>query len=214
MRLKYLVLLLTILLPMAVSAVEKLRVVALFNDRAMVEVDGTQRVLKVGKPSPEGVLLIESSSREAVIEIDGKRKTYPIGVQIGGTFKPPEGREVRITRGADGHYTTVGSINGRTVTMMVDTGATTVAMGEAEAKRLGIRYWLKGERGIVSTASGVANAYSVTLDKVQVGDIVLHQVEGIVIAGAGPSEVLLGMSFLSRTEIKHSGNIMILSKKP
>ncbi len=213
MRGRYFILLLTLLLPMAVTAVDDIRVVALFNDRAMVEVDGVQRVLKVGKPSPEGVLLIESNSTEAVIEIDGKRQSYPIGVQIGGVFKKPVGREVRISRGADGHYTTVGSINGRTVTMMVDTGASSVAMGEAEAKRLGIRYWLKGEQGWVSTASGVSKAYSVTLDKVQVGDIVLRQVEGTVISGDGPSEVLLGMSFLSHTEIQHAGNMMVISTK-
>jgi aspartyl protease family protein len=198
---------------MAVTAVENIRVVALFNNRAMVEIDGVQRVLKVDKPSPEGVLLIEASSTEAVIEIDGKRKSYPIGAKIGGTFKEHKGREVRITRGADGHYTTTGYINGRAVEMLVDTGATSVAMGEAEAKRLGIRYWLKGEPGLVSTASGVTKAYSVTLDKVQVGDIVIRQVEGMVITGAGPSEVLLGMSFLSHTKIEHSGNMMVLRTK-
>jgi aspartyl protease family protein len=201
------------LLPMAAIAVENIRVVALFNNRAMVEINGIQRVLKVGKPSPEGVLLIEASSREAVIEIDGKRQSYPIGVKIGGSFKAPEGREVRISRSADGSYTTVGSINGRTVTLLVDTGATSVAMGEAEAKRLGIRYWLKGEKGMVRTASGVSRSYNVILDKVQIGSIVLRQVEGTVIVGAGPSEVLLGMSFLSRTEIEHRGNMMVLRTK-
>ncbi len=213
MRGRYLILLLTLLLPMAVTAVEDIRVVALFNDRAMVEVDGVQRFLKVGKPSPEGVLLIEASSREAVIEIDGERKSYPIGVKIGGNFQAPEGREVRISRDADGSYTTVGSINGRTVTMMVDTGASSVAMGEAEAKRLGIRYWLKGEKGMVRTASGVSRSYNVILDKVQVGSIVLRQVEGTVVVGEGPSEVLLGMSFLSRTEIQHAGNMMVIRTK-
>jgi aspartyl protease family protein len=202
-----------LLLPAAATAVEDIRVVALFNNRAMVEVDGVQRVLKVGKPSPEGVLLIEATSQEALIEIDGKRQSYPIGVKIGGTFKEREVREVRISRGADGHYSTVGYINGRTVKMLVDTGASSVAMGESEAKRLGIRYWLKGEPGWVSTASGVSKAYTVTLDKVQVGDIVLRGVEGTVISGDGPTEVLLGMSFLSHTEIKHSGNMMVLRTK-
>jgi aspartyl protease family protein len=97
--------------------------------------------------------------------------------------------------------------------MLVDTGATTVAMGEDEAKRLGIRYWLKGEQGWVSTASGVSKAYHVVLNKVQVGDIVLHGVDGTVITGDGPSEVLLGMSFLSHTKIEHSGNMMVLRTK-
>ncbi len=209
------ILLLLVLLCLAATgwAVDKLRVVALFPDKAMVEIDGKNRVLKVGKPSPEGVILISSNSREAVIEVDGKRSTLSVEGQIGGTLTGPALREVRISRNALGAYMTVGSINGRTVNMMVDTGATAVAMSEMEAKRLGIPYWLKGERGGVSTASGNARAWNVTLDKVQVGPIVQHNVRAVVVEGGSPEQVLLGMTFLEKVEIENAGSVMVLRTK-
>jgi aspartyl protease family protein len=194
-------------------AVDKVRVVALFPNKAMVEIDGKSRVLKAGKTSPEGVTLISSNSREAVIELDGKRSTLKVDGQIGGTFTGPTHKEVRIVRDAVGAYMTIGSINGRSVEMMVDTGATAVAISEVEAKRLGIPYWLKGEKTAVSTASGVANAWGVTLDKVQVGPIVQRNVQALVVQGGSPRQVLLGMTFLGKVKIENSGNVMVLRTK-
>lgn len=208
-------LLLLALLCLAVNgwAVDKLRVVALFPNKAMVEIDGKSRVLKVGKTSPEGVTLISSNSREAVIEVNGERSTFKVDSQIGGTLTGPAQKEVRISRNAIGAYMTVGSINGRTVDMMVDTGANVVAMSEIEAKRLGIPYWLKGEQSGVSTASGYARAWNVTLNKVQVGPIVQHNVRAVVVEGRSPQQVLLGMTFLEKVEIENAGNVMVLRTK-
>ncbi len=194
-------------------AVDKLRVVALFPNKAMVEIDGKNRVLKVGKTSPEGVTLISASSREAVIDVNGERSTFNVDSQIGGQLTTPEQREVRISRNAIGAYMTVGSINGRTVNMMVDTGATAVAMSEMEAKRLGIPYWLKGEQSGVSTASGFSRAWNVILDKVQVGPIVQHNVRAVVVEGSNPEQVLLGMTFLDKVKIENTGNVMVLRSK-
>ncbi len=197
----------------AAPAAESVRVMALFPGKAMVEVDGTNRLLKVGKRSPEGLLLISSDSREAVIEMDGQRQSYQVGARFGGSFSPGKKREVRIVRNNHGSYTTVGSVNGRSVNMMLDTGASSVAMSSREAKRLGIQYWLTGEKTVVSTASGFANAYRVTLDRVQVGAISLDKVEAMVVEGDGPLEVLLGMSFLNRIDMNNDGNVMLLRSK-
>jgi len=191
-------------------AVENVRVMALFPGKAMVDVDGKNRLLKVGKVSPEGLLLISADSSEAIIEIDGKRNSYLVGSRIGGSFSTPQKREVRILRDNRGAYTTVGSINGRTVDMLVDTGATAVAMSSVEAKRLGIQYWLTGEKALVSTASGVAKAYTITLDKVQVGSIILRKVDAMVVEGSSPGKVLMGMSFLNRVNMENRGNVMLL----
>lgn len=212
-RISSMFLMLLLFLPVMAGAVDSVRVVALFPDKAMVEVDGHNRLLRVGERSPEGLLLISANAHEAVIEVDGKRDTYLPGSRIGGTFTAPQKREVRITRDSAGSYTTVGSINGRTVDLLVDTGATTVAMSEREAKRLGIPYWLNGERGGVQTASGYARAYVVTLDRVQVGEIVLRNVEAVVVEGNNPTNVLLGMSFLNRLDLDHQGNVMVLRTK-
>ncbi len=195
-------------------AVERLRVVALFSDRAMVEIDGKNRLLKKGKASPEGVLLISADARGAVLEIGGKRESYELGRHVSATYSKPKVQEVRIWRDTQGSYTTVGTINGRTVNMLVDTGASSVAMSEVEARRLAIPYRLTGKVIRVSTASsGNVKGYRVLLDRVQVGDILLRNVQGTVIEGSSPKEVLLGMTFLGQLQMENSGNMLLLKTR-
>lgn len=194
-------------------AVEQLRVVALFPNKAMVEVDGTNRLLRLGKPSPEGVLLISANSREAVLEVDGKRDTYRLGTHIQTSFSKPQVLEAQIWRKDSGGYETVGSINGRTVNMLVDTGATAVAMNSREARRLGVDYRLNGKKIMVATASGNTYGYAVTLDRVKVGRIEFPNVRAVVVDGEHPKEVLLGMSFLQRVTMEDQGKVLILRSK-
>jgi len=198
----------------AAGAVELLKVMALFPDKAMVEIDGTRRFLRAGERTPEGVVLISASSRGAVIEVDGSRENYQLGASYGGNFTKTGKREVRITRNPQGAFITLGSINGRSTEMLVDTGATSVAMSEVEARRLGIPYRLKGKKSGVHTASGFANAYQITLARVQVGEIELTNVDGVVIKGSSPREVLLGMSFLKRVKMDVEGSVLVLSNAP
>ncbi len=202
-----------LLTSVALPAVEGMRVMALFSGKAMVQIDGQNRLLRVGKKSPEGILLVSSNAREAVIEVDGKRQAYGLGSHIGGSFATPDSREVQIWRDTSGAYRTVGSINGRTTDMLVDTGATSVAMSETEAVRLGIPFRLKGTKTGVSTASGYAQAYAVKLDRVRVGDIELRQVESVVIEGDSPRQVLLGMSFLKQVEMENQGAMLLLRSR-
>ena len=195
-------------------AVERLRVVALFSDKAMVEVDGKNRLLKKGKTSPEGVLLISADAKGVVLEIDGKRETYELGRHVSATYSKPKTQEVQIWRNTYGSYTTVGTINGRTVNMLVDTGASSVAMSEVEARRLGIPYLLTGTVVRVSTASsGNVKGYKVLLDRVQVGDILLRNVKGTVIEGNSPREVLLGMTFLGQLQMENTGSVLLLKTR-
>ncbi|MBV2094934.1 MAG: TIGR02281 family clan AA aspartic protease [gamma proteobacterium symbiont of Ctena orbiculata] len=194
-------------------AVERIVVEALFTDKAMVSIDGVRRLLKLNQPSPEGVLLISASSSEAVLEVDGERMSYPLGGHITTRFSKPEAITAKVWRNQAGAYTTVGTINGRTVNFLVDTGATAVAMHANQAKRLGISYRLEGAPIYVNTASGTAAAYDVVLDRVQVGDITLNNVRGFVIDSNGPARVLLGMSFLNRVKMEDQGSVLILEKK-
>jgi len=191
----------------------RVRVLALFQDRAMLEIDGRQRLLRAGQDSPEGVRLISADQHEAVVEIAGRRETLTFGTAVGGSFAAPESREVTIYRDAKGAYTTVGSINGRPVNFMVDTGATAIALSANEARRLGIVYRLEGDPVGVTTASGVTRGHRVTLDRVTVGDITLRNVEALVIAGDLPEQVLLGMTFLNRVEMRQEGTEMVLRAK-
>lgn len=195
-------------------AATEVNVVGLFNGKAMVSVDGgKQQMLSVGQSTAQGVKLISADSREAVLEIDGKRKTLGMGQTQSYASSSGGGGNQSVSLSADGrgHFVTVGSINGAATRFLVDTGASYVSLSAAEARRLGIDYQ-KGERGMMSTANGVVPAYRVTLNSVKVGDVAVNQVQASV--SEAPMEVtLLGMSFLNRVEMKREGNTLTLIKK-
>jgi aspartyl protease family protein len=146
----------------------------------------------------------------ATIEGNGKREMIAIGEHVNRSA--PSGR-ASVTLNADGrgHFIAQGQINGGMVRMLVDTGATMVALPASDAVRLGVNY-KNGRPGYVSTANGTAPTYLVKLDTVKVGDIELHQVDALV-QEQGLSVILLGMSFLNRTEMRREGEQMVLSKR-
>ena len=197
----------------AATAVDKITVVGLFKDTAIVVIDGTRRLLRSGDTSPEGVTLISASSKEAVLEIDGKQKHYGLGGQIGGSYARPALAKVRIWPTPNSMYLVLGSINGYPVKFIVDTGATLVSLSGREAKRLGIDYRVVGTPGQSSTASGIEKIYTVNLDRVKVGDIELRNVLGAVHDGDFPPAALLGMSFLSRLNMRQDGQVLELELK-
>lgn len=201
------------ILPAAATAATKISVVGLFKDTAIVVIDGNRRLLRSGDTSPEGVTLVSADSKEAVLEVDGERKRYGLGGQIGGTFEKPDQVTVRIWPTPNRMYTVLGSINGYPVDFIVDTGATLVSLSGREARRLGIDYRVVGTPSRSSTASGIAKIYLVNLDRVKVGDIELRNVRGAVHDGDFPPATLLGMSFLSRLNMRQDGPVLELQKK-
>ncbi len=188
-------------------------VLGLFRDKVMLKIEGKQRILKLGKPSPEGVLLISSNSDEAVLEIDGVRNSYRLGSHIGSSFKRDEQPEVSIYKNQLGMFTIIGSINNFPVNFLVDTGASHIAMSRNEARRLGIDYRQYGKRSYARTANGIVKTWNITLDKVQVGDITLRNVKAFVNDSDSPHKVLLGMSFLGQLNMAHEGQRLKLKKK-
>jgi aspartyl protease family protein len=191
----------------------RVRVLALFPNKAMLEIDGRERLLRAGQASPEGVTLVSADQHEAVVEVGGRREALTFGTSVGGSFATPETREVKIYRNTKGAFTTAGSINGRPVDFMVDTGATAIAMSATEARRLGIFYRLDGAPVGVTTASGTVPGHRVTLDRVAVGDITVRNVDALVIPGDLPEQVLLGMTFLNRVDLRQEGVEMVLRTK-
>ena len=205
-------LLIILLLPAPLLAVEKLQVLALFSDKAMIAVDGRNRLLRAGESSPEGVHLIRADSHEAVVEIDGIRQTLQLGRGVAASYRKREPLQQRIVMGNDGSYSIQGAINGHSVVMVVDTGANTVALSAEHAAGMGIDYLRKGRPVMVQTASGVVKGYDVRLSTVRAGSIRLQNIPAVVIEGSLPEKVLLGMSFLSRLHIQNKGNLMVLTK--
>lgn len=201
-------------LALPLAAVERIVVLGLFKDMAIVKLDGVQRKLKLGQTSPEGVTLVSADSLKAVLEIAGRQEEFRLGQDMHTQFAAPEHKRVQVSR-SSGMYRSVGSINGMTVNFLVDTGASSVAMGEALAKRLGIDYRVQGLAMRAGTASGSVRAWHVMLDRVKLGGIELLNVEAAVIEGVGPGdgEVLLGMSFLGRLKLKDSGQFLELEEK-
>lgn len=187
-------------------------VVGLFADQAVVEVNGKQHLLKVGKATPEGVTLISANSTEAVLEINGKQQTFPLGNRISSHFTPaPEQPAVSLWPN-NGMYLTTGTVNGFTVDFLVDTGAFTVALNSATARRLGIDFY-RGEQIGLRTASGYDVGYKVTLDYVQIDEIKVYNVAAVVIDGPEPATALLGMSFLGQVDMQHNGERLDLRQK-
>ena len=191
-------------------------VAALFPGKAVLVINGgAPRTVSVGQSTPEGIRLISADSSSAVIEFQGKRQTLTTGGSGrfgGGATTGTTTGSVTLSPDDRGHYVTMGQINGGTIQLLVDTGATVIAIPSADARRLGINY-LNGQRDFTETANGKAAAYRITLDTVKVGDITLYNVEAVVLEGEGLKIALLGMSFLNRTEMKRDGQALTLVKR-
>ncbi|MCW8928992.1 MAG: TIGR02281 family clan AA aspartic protease [Gammaproteobacteria bacterium] len=193
-------------------ASHKIKVMALFTDKAMVMIDGQQKILKKGKPY-NGVTLISSNSDEAILELHGQKKKFKLGSEIATSFKKADpGKELVVWKDEYDMFRVYGSINNFSVHFLIDTGATSIALSSKAAKRIGLRY-KKGSPMQASTASGIAKGYRLTLDKVKIGHIQLYNVQAAVLEGSFPTEVLLGQSFLSRIHMVRDGDKMKLRKK-
>jgi aspartyl protease family protein len=186
----------------------------LFPDKAMLEIDGQRKVLAAGKTGPAGVRLISASPNEAVVEIDGHSQTLRLGSAVAASYRPKQRREVRILKdNRVAGYFVDGLINGQPVRFLVDTGATSVAMSERHAARLGIRHRVDGIRVGVGTASGDAVAHRINLKAVSIAGMRLADVAAVVIDGDSPRNILLGMNVLSQFEMDQRENLLILRSK-
>lgn len=195
-------------------AATQVNVVGLFTGKAVLVINnGKPKILSVGQVSTEGVKLISANSQSAVLEIEGKRRELTMGqaVAVGGSASA-QPASVTLYANSAGHHLAEGQINGVPLKFIVDTGATSIAMNSADAKKAGIDY-KKGEQVPLHTASGNVAAYRVVINTLKIGAIVLHQVEGVVLEGGSPAVVLLGMTALSRLEMKREGIALTLIKK-
>jgi aspartyl protease family protein len=105
-----------------------------------------------------------------------------------------------IKSGPDGHYYARAEVNGRPIDVMVDTGASMVALTYEDALRAGLSLRPSDFTGRVSTANGVAAVAPVTLARVTIGRITVRDIRAAVCERGKLERTLLGMSFLSRLE--------------
>ena len=186
--------------------------------QALLVIDGVPRVVAVGA-AVQGVRLVSLSDTQAEVEIGGRRQTLVAGaspVRVSAADAAASSAssvtEIVLTAGSGGHFTTAGQINGKAVTFMVDTGATAIAMGQADADRLGVNY-KNAPRSFAGTANGRVPVSLVTLSSVRVGEVEVANVQAVVMPTA-MEHVLLGNSFLTRFQMKRDNDVMRLTKRP
>jgi aspartyl protease family protein len=145
-----------------------------------------------------------------------------IGYRMFGDLMPPgeaqavdrtDGREqaVRIRKRSDGHFVAKTEVNGAIVTMLVDTGASSVVLKPADARLAGIDVDRLTYSVPVQTANGTAYAAAVRLKRLSVGGITVDGIEALVAKPGTLGESLLGMTFLRRLRsYEFSGEFLTL----
>lgn len=187
----------------------------MLGGRALVIVDGSPPKSVAAGESYKGVKVVSTQGDMAVLEIAGKRHTLRVGdapASVGGNGDAQAGgNRVVLTAGSGGHFMTLGQINGRAAQMMVDTGATGVGISVADAERMGINY-KAGKPMQASTANGIISGWRIKLNSVQIGDVVVREVDAAVTSGSMPY-VLLGNSFLTHFQMTRTNDQMVLEKR-
>jgi aspartyl protease family protein len=185
------------------------------GSKALLVIDGgAPRAVGSGS-TVQGVKVLSVSPTEAVVEVAGQRRTVALGaspVSLGGSGAAAgSGTRIVLTAGSGGHFLAQGAINGRATQFLVDTGATAVALGQGEAKRLGIDL-SRATAARVQTANGTTAAYRVALSSVRIGDVEVYGVEALVVPHDMPY-ILLGNSFLTRFQMKRENDLLVLDRR-
>lgn len=211
---RHLLLAAALLLSGAAAPAQQVALSGILGNKALLVVDGTEPKAVGPGETHRGVRVVSAQGDSATLEIGGQRQSLRIGgapVSVGKAA--PSGAGTRIVLSADGagHFVTSGSINGRAVQFLVDTGATTLGIGLADAERIGLKY-REGRPVEVGTANGVARGWQLRLSSVRLNDIEVFDVEAIVTPIALPY-VLLGNTFLTRFQMTRTNEQLVLERR-
>ena len=119
-----------------------------------------------------------------------------------------DAQSVTLKRGLDGHYRAEALINNQKVDVLIDTGATGVAISQAIADKLGLKS-IDAVR--TNTANGDSIGYMVRLNSVKVGGVEAQNVAAMIAPGLD-GDVLLGMSYLGRMDVRLYKNEMTIKQ--
>ena len=200
-----------VLLPALCFATD-VRVVGVTPGRsADVVIDGAPAVtLEIGE-TVDGVKLLGTDRAGAVVSVDGHRKVLPLVAITGSAGSSADAGTVTLAADTRGQFFTNGTVNGRPVRFIVDTGATLTTLSRADARRIGLEY----RRGIPTktmTANGVAVGWRIPLETVSVGGMELRDVDAMVLDDDSLPFALLGMSFLRRCDMHRQGSTLVLRR--
>lgn len=158
----------------------------------------------------QGVTVLAVSKEDATIDVNGTRQLLRMGeapVSVGGRTQ----RRVTLMADSRGHFVNSGTINGQAMQYMVDTGASTVAIGRSDADRMGLQYQ-NGPQVRMGTANGVGQGWRIKLNSVRIGDIEVFGIEAVVTSQPMPY-VLLGNNFLTEFQMTRINDQMVLEKR-
>ena len=126
--------------------------------------------------------------------------------------EPIYGRKARLQMDSRGHFITNAKMNGRNVEVLVDTGATSVAINRQTARRLGIHLNAADFKYTVNTANGSTKAASAVIERIQIGNVTVRNVQTVVLSDKALNSTLLGMSFLGQLrsfEVKNQQLLLV-----
>jgi aspartyl protease family protein len=184
----------------------------MLGDKALLIIDGQPRGVAVGA-TVQGVKLVRLEGTQAQVESNGLVTVLRLGggAKVAGSDIGAGGTRIVIPAGPGGHYGGLASINDHSVPYIVDTGATSVAIGADVASALGLDY--VASTGIAAmTANGGVAARRLTLGKVTIGNVTIFNVDCIVVPRPMPV-VLLGNSFLSHFQMHSDSDSLVLDKR-
>jgi len=145
-----------------------------------------------------------------------KQSEAPHKVAVQQTRKksnPLDGRKAVIAMDSRGHFNVDARLNGRRAKVLVDTGATYVAINESTARKIGIRLKDSDFKYKVRTANGITMAAGAMIDEIEIGRVRVKNVQASISRDASLSTILLGMSFLKKLDgFEINGNELILSQ--
>jgi len=186
------------------------------GSKALLVIDGSAPKALAVNESHREVRLLQISGDTAVVDIKGRRQTVRLGdapVSVGsrgGTGGAARSGRLVLIADSRGHFIDRGYINGKTMQYMVDTGASTIAIGRADADRMGLPYE-QGVPVLMRTANGTAQGWRIKLDTVKLGEMEVYGMDAVVAPQSMPY-VLLGNNLLTQFQMTRRGNEMVLEK--
>ena len=197
----------------ATAAAQTVAFSGMLGDKALLIINGHATGVAVGATA-QGVKLVRIDGASAQVDVGGKSQMLRLGgaaMVAGDAGGGSGGSRIVLPAGSGGHFSGLGAINGHPMQFVVDTGATTVAMGAEVAAQLGLDP--RDSTPVAAmTANGAVTARRLILNSVRVGDVTVYNVEAMVVPQS-LSVVLLGNSFLSHFQMRSDASSLVLEKK-
>lgn len=163
-----------------------------------------------------GTFMAEMANRMTTDAAQAKATARAKAMNAFAAIQPPAEtglRSVALNSDSRGHFQADARVDGRDIEFMVDTGASVIALTEKDAARIGIRPFPSDYTTNVSTANGPAKAAPARIASIDIGGVVVRDVEALVMPDKVLSQNLLGMAFLSRLKrFEYSNGRLVLEQ--